>query len=315
MIASLGMTKAMVSVIIPCFNQAHFLEEAIESVLRQSWNSVEILVVDDGSTDATRIVATKFNEVKYLYQENQGVSTARNTGIKNSNGQYLVFLDSDDWLYPDAIITNIQLLIEKPYLAYVSGAYDFVDAESQHINETFNPIEDNHYIKLLEGNYIGSPAAVMYQRWAFDKNSFDSSVDACSDYDIYLNLARIYPVTHQTKKVAAYRKHNLNMSANIPIMLSTALIVLQRQKINLKNKEEKKAFERGIHNWKRYYSNLLAEKLLKYLNKNNPKLTGKEITILLNNFPVITKFFIYRLYFVLKNNFKRMLIPEHLFKS
>lgn len=287
MSAPAEMATALVSVVIPCFNQAHFLAEAIESVLQQSWPFLEVIVVDDGSTDDTRIVAATFNKVKYIYQENQGVSRARNAGIKNSKGQYLIFLDADDWLYPEAIVNNFQYLLKNPDLAFVSGAYDFVDANRQLINETYNPIAGDHYIKLLEGNYIGSPAAVMYQRWVFNDKSFDFTVDACADYDLYLQITRDHPVVHQTNKVAAYRKHNFNMSSNIGFMLSTALKVLQRQRGQLRSEAEKEAFKRGVCNWKRYYSKQIFIKLLKMKSLDDIKrnVDKKEINIFLQNFP------------------------------
>ncbi len=241
--------KALVSVIIPCYNQAHFLEEAINSVLRQSWPYVEVIVVDDGSTDATRLVATNFiNRINYVYQENQGLSKAGNTGIKKSRGQFLVMLDADDWLYPEAISKNIYYLIDDPALAFVSGSYDFVDVTSKLINEIYNPIHNNHYIKLLEGNYIGSPASVMYRRWGFDFFEFDSKLKVCEDYDLYLKVARDYPITHHTAKIAAYGQHVANMSANIPLMLSTTLQVLQKHGAKSRSEDEQEALKRGVRN-------------------------------------------------------------------
>src|SRR5688500_17070697 len=100
----------LVSVIITCFNQGHFLAEAISSVLKQTHKPLEIIVVDDGSTDNTKAVALNFPEVYYIYQNNAGLSDARNTGIDNSRGEYLVFLDADDWLYQDGIRTNLVCL-------------------------------------------------------------------------------------------------------------------------------------------------------------------------------------------------------------
>ena len=88
--------SGLVSVIIPCYNQAHFLDEAIESVLAQTYSNREIIVVDDGSTDNTATVARCHSPVGYIYQENAGPSAARNTGVKESRGEYLVFLDADD---------------------------------------------------------------------------------------------------------------------------------------------------------------------------------------------------------------------------
>src|SRR5215210_2105808 len=93
----------LVSVIIPCYNQAHFLGEAIESVLGQSYPNFEIVVVDDGSPDDTAEVAARYPEVRYICQDNQGLSAARNTGLGQSEGEYVVFLDADDRLLPEAL--------------------------------------------------------------------------------------------------------------------------------------------------------------------------------------------------------------------
>ncbi len=86
----------LVSIIIPCFNYGRYLRDAIESVISQGYPHKEIIVVDDGSSDETKQIAEKYQDVKYVYQDNQGLSAARNTGIKNSRGDFLVFLDADD---------------------------------------------------------------------------------------------------------------------------------------------------------------------------------------------------------------------------
>ena len=93
----------LVSVVIPCYNQAHFLGEAIESVFKQTYKHFEIVVVDDGSTDNTSEVARRYSGIRCIEQVNQGLSAARNTGIRESKGEYLVFLDADDRLYPIAL--------------------------------------------------------------------------------------------------------------------------------------------------------------------------------------------------------------------
>src|ERR687890_856397 len=96
----------LVSVVIPCYNQAHFLGEAIESVLAQSYPRFEIIVVDDGSTDDTSKVAARHPGGRYVYQNNQGVSAARNSGLARSEGEYVVFLDADDRLLPEALVAG-----------------------------------------------------------------------------------------------------------------------------------------------------------------------------------------------------------------
>lgn len=255
--------SSLVTVVIPCYNHGHYLGTAIESVLQQSYREVEILVVDDGSSDETANVAQSYDGVRYLYQKNQGLSAARNTGIANSRGAYLVFLDADDWLYPEALATNLRYLQQNPTSAFVSGAHDKVFTDRNTIVEESIRVDDKHFEKLLQGNYIGMHATVMYQRFVFDYFTFDFGMKTCEDYDLYLRIARKHPVIHHTDKIAAYRLHNTNMSSNIPQMLQDSLFVLQRQKPNLKSKDELNAYYSGRKIWKNYYSNLLYKKLIK----------------------------------------------------
>ena len=96
----------LISIIIPAFNAISFLPKAIESVLHQTYRNFEIIIIDDGSTDNTKSSIQESNFIRYFYQENQGLSSARNSGIQKSKGEYLVFLDADDWLEKDALQLN-----------------------------------------------------------------------------------------------------------------------------------------------------------------------------------------------------------------
>src|SRR5690349_1726872 len=93
----------LISVIIPCYNHGRYLIESVESILNQTYKNFEIIIVDDGSTDDTGFIARSMEGVQYVYQKNGGLPAARNTGIKISKGEYLVFLDADDWLLPVAL--------------------------------------------------------------------------------------------------------------------------------------------------------------------------------------------------------------------
>jgi glycosyltransferase involved in cell wall biosynthesis len=259
----------LVSVIIPCYNHGHFLPEAIASVLAQSYGPIEIVVVDDGSTDNTRQVAGRYPEVKYVYKENAGLSAARNTGIEKSTGDFLVFLDADDWLYKDAVETNLQFFLKNPEFAFVSGSYDrFLVAENIYQEEIVSLTLDPYW-HLLHGNFIGAPAVAMYQRWVFEKFRFDICLKACEDYDMYLNIFREYKVLHHSHKVAAYRTHTSNMSSNIPLMLASALKVLKRQKARLRTADEKRAYTNGKNLWKEYYCQALLKKIITNKSKTN----------------------------------------------
>src|SRR3978361_1076097 len=111
----------LITVVIPCFNHGRYLPDAIKSIQEQHYKNVEIIVVNDGSADDTEIVAKQFPGVIYIYQSNKGLSAARNTGIKKSNGSFLIFLDADDWLYGDSIDMNYRRLVAFPDAAFVSG--------------------------------------------------------------------------------------------------------------------------------------------------------------------------------------------------
>jgi len=115
-------------------------------------------------------------------------------------------------------------------------------------------ITDDHYINLLQGNYIGMHATVMYSRWVFNNFRYDTSLRACEDYDLYLNIARKFPVAHHTLLIAYYRIHGSNMSGDTKLMLNSVLSVLDRQENQLLNKEEKDSLKRGREIWREYYS-------------------------------------------------------------
>lgn len=255
--------QPLVSVIIPCFNHSRFLAEAIESVQKQDYGNMEIIVVDDGSTDNTREIAVAFANVKYVYQKNAGLSAARNQGIADSQGMFLVFLDADDVLYTEAISSNVEYFHRNPSCSFVSGWHDKVDEWLYPLEEDDEPevVTDNHYQAFLQGNYIGMHGAVMYQRRVFDEFLFDTSLPACEDYDLYLKVARKYPVGNHDKKLAAYRTHGKNMSGNLQFMLTQVLKVLKKQVPILLNGQEKEAWQQGVRNWKAYYGTRLYNQL------------------------------------------------------
>ena len=280
----------LVSVIIPCYNHGQYLQKAIDSIKNQNYPNVEIIVVDDGSSDITMEIAKNNPEVIYFYQINQGLSAARNTGIDISNGKYIVFLDADDWLFPQAIKTNISYLIKDKKLAFVSGSHQKFFIDKCLIQDYKIEVKENHYLNLLQQNYIAMHAVVMYSHWIFDKFRYDITLNACEDYDLYLHIAREYSIFHHNEKIAAYRLHNSNMSGNKQLMLETALFVLDRQFKHLKSNLEKKAYRKGKRIWKRYYSIEIYKKIIIY-----PEFASrKDILILLNHYPKLGIHYLYK---------------------
>jgi glycosyltransferase involved in cell wall biosynthesis len=254
-------SRPLVSVIITTYNHARYLPDAIDSVLRQTYGHVEMLVVDDGSTDHTAEIMTACPGINYIRQPHQGLSAARNTGIFNCTGDFVVFLDADDLLYPCAIEKNLAYFRQHPACAFVSGWHDRVD-EHKKLIETFenqSPGRD-HYHALLQGNYIGMHGAVTYRRGVFNAFLFDETLSCCEDYDLYLRIAGKYPVFSHDEKLAAYRIHNGNMSRDIPRMLRHVNKVLAKNTRHA-DREIRQLRRRGKKNWRAYYGRELYRRI------------------------------------------------------
>jgi glycosyltransferase involved in cell wall biosynthesis len=245
-----------VSVVIPCYKQAGFLAEAIESVLAQSHPHLEVIVVDDGSPDDTSDVAALYPRVRCIRQENQGLSAARNTGIRESKGEFLVFLDADDRLTPKALESGVQHLRQCPSAAFVAGRHRNIAIDGSPLPTRQRPdIGRDHYVELLRANYIGCPATVMYRRAVFDDVlGFDATVNPASDYDLYLRIARKFATSLHTEIVAEYRKHGDSMSNNHQLMLNHIARVLQSQLKEVSgNRRHEEACRTGIKFYQHLY--------------------------------------------------------------
>src|SRR6266480_255100 len=264
----------LVSVIIPCYNQAHFLHEAIQSALAQTYSHREIFIVDDGSTDNTAEVTSGFSGVRYIRQENAGVSTARNTGLKESRGEYLVFLDADDRLLPEALEIGVDCLRQHPTWAFASGHSRFITADGALLAPPAQLcVTRDHYLELLRGNYIWCPGSVIYRRNAFEVvKGFDTSLGPGADYDLYLRIARNYPVFCHNRFVAGYRLHSSSMSADPALMLQDTLKALDAQWDFVKGSDGYiEAFETGKKQCQSYYGCLqMADRIFKVVRDKVP---------------------------------------------
>lgn len=250
----------LVSVIVPCFNQGRFLGDAIGSVLRQSYHRHEIIVVDDGSTDNSAEVATRFADVRLLRQNHAGLSAARNTGLKASKGSRIVFLDADDRLLPCALETGTNRLDAHGDCAFAYGQYRVIAEDGRRIDCTPREyVQEEPYLRLLRTNYIGNQSVVVYRREIFDVvGGFNQSLAACEDYDLLLRITRDYSVYRHNETVAEYRQHDSNMSRNHDLMLKQSLSVLRSQwKYARGNKRAREAYRAGVANWRNLYGTKL----------------------------------------------------------
>ena len=176
--------KGAVSVIIPCYEQAHFLPDAIESALGQTHRKVEVIVVDDGSPDTTAEVVTRYPGVRCVRQENRGVAEARNAGFRASGGEYVLFLDADDRLTPNAVEAHLLCFAEHPEAGFVVGDIDQIAGDGSYIYSPRWPVlESNFYEELLKVNHVANTMGIMFRRSLVDAlGGFASAFEPAEDY-------------------------------------------------------------------------------------------------------------------------------------
>jgi glycosyltransferase involved in cell wall biosynthesis len=256
--------QPLVSILIPCYNQAHFLGEAIESALAQTYPHLEIVVVDDGSTDNIAAVVGRYPGVRCLRQENQGLSAARNTGLRHSIGERIVFLDADDRLMPQAIEVGLTCLRDHPECAFVYGHSRFVAFDGSLFHwQPRSQVDGDYYLALLRGCPIFATGSVMYRREIFEVvGGFNPSLSPAADYDLYYRIASQFPIRCHEETIAEYRKHGASMTRSGELMLRCNLAALRLQWKHVKGSRVRRdAYKAGIRFWKETWGRYVVEQI------------------------------------------------------
>lgn len=198
--------KPLVSIIIPTYNRREFVQEAIDSVLRQDYEAREVIVIDDGSTDGTEAALRRFPSVRYHAQANQGVSRARNHGLELAQGALICFLDSDDLWLPKKLSTQVALMVQQPEVR-VSYTDEIWIRRGRRVNPKKKHQKHSGWVfsQCLPLCTI-SPSSVMLRREVFDEvGCFDESLPVCEDYDLWLRVAARFPVAFTPEKLIIKR--------------------------------------------------------------------------------------------------------------
>jgi glycosyltransferase involved in cell wall biosynthesis len=252
----------LVSVVIPCYGQAHYLGEAIESVLAQTYPHLEVVVVDDESRDNASSVASRYPGVRCVREPNAGMAGARNAGIRHTNGDFLVFLDADDRLLPDAVEAGLRELQRNPACACAIGTYRRTSHDGVPIDTHAQPtVERDQYAQLMRDNWAGFPARAIYRRSLLEHvRGFDPDLDAAADFGFNLAIARQFPIASHEALVAEHREHGRNSSGDAGRMLVQTLATMRQQRGHVRGDSElRRAYRDGRRRWKRYWSDLLVE--------------------------------------------------------
>ena len=236
-------TIPKISIVIPTYNRADFILETIQSVFEQSFTDFEILVVDDGSTDKTREVLAKYIDEprfrSHFFEKNQGRSAARNYGMENAAGDYLMFLDSDDLLAPQALQVLFDLAAKFPESEVVAGGRNYIDNENKVLN-----LVDELAIKREISNeqvilgkvrtiYFCMGSYIIKSDLARRLKGFDVLQEPCEDFDFFIRYCDVARISAVKTPVVFIRRHDGN---TVPTRIFDTLIKIAEQNFDsLKN--------------------------------------------------------------------------------
>jgi glycosyltransferase involved in cell wall biosynthesis len=232
----------LVSVVCPAYNCGRFIKPALESVFLQSYRPIEVIVVDDGSTDSTPELLKSYREVSYLRQVNRGPSSARNIGIRAARGVYVAFLDLDDLWTPEKLSSQVAILESCPEAGlcfadmrlFSSGGGEELTMFQKYglTAEYFGHewVVDRVVAKLVTMNFIPTSSVVARKSALTHVGGFDEQFRKSEDWDLWLRMALRYPIIYSPKLVTLKRVHEVNTSRDSEGMNVASLQILEKLK-------------------------------------------------------------------------------------
>ncbi len=233
-------TLPRVSVIVPAYNAAWCVGRAVDSVLAQTWRDFELIVVDDGSRDGTaEILAGYGAAVRVVSKTNGGLSSARNAGIAAARGEYVAFLDADDWWLPGKLERQVALLDSRPSLLFCSTTTLVFTPEGRRLADWCCGAEKRPALQstalqsifAANAHVAGSGSAVMARREAFARaGGFDESLRSLEDIDMWMRLAALGGYACIDEPLTAIEKRGDSMSGNLDVMRAAAIRVMRKNR-------------------------------------------------------------------------------------
>lgn len=217
----------LVSVIIPTYNRADYIGETIESVLNQTYSPLEIIVIDDGSTDKTReVVANYLPRVRYIWQENAERGAARNHGLRIASGKFIAFLDSDDVWLPNKIEEDLKIFNSNPEAGLVYSDIQIIGADGKLKRELKREKKTGWVTEhLLRKNFVSVGAHLIRTQILRDIGGFreERQLSCSEDYETWVRLSTFTQFTHQPSATAKIRVHPNNSVKNIETSIRAVL--------------------------------------------------------------------------------------------
>lgn len=266
------MTRPLCSVIIPAYNAEKFIVDALDSVFAQNYSPIEVIVVDDGSTDKTAEVVREYrqsneqNKLKYICRKNSGPSGARNTGIKSSKSAYVAFLDADDMWTKGKLLKQIQLMEEHPDVGLLFGDSSRFSDEGNLVSSMLRKngynqdfFGDDFYVidaykKILANNNFITTGSVILRREYIEKiGFFDEELRHSEDVDFWLQIAFQYPIAYSKDLWLLRRIHKDNISEDLEVMHLGFIKVIRKHAEKYGEKIKEKGINVARCYQKKYY--------------------------------------------------------------
>lgn len=224
-----------VSVVIPAYNAAWCVAKAIDSVLAQDYRDFELIVVDDGSTDDTaKVLAAYGDAIRVIRKPNGGLSSARNTGIAAARGEFIAFLDADDWWLPGKLRLQMSSMRQNANIGFSSTTARVVDPDGNLVNIWACAHWDGPFLAHLFGSnadVAGSGSAVIARRSLFDQvGGFDETLRSLEDIDMWMRLAAVSEYACLEEPLTVILKRPDSMSRNLEVMREAALAVMTKNR-------------------------------------------------------------------------------------
>lgn len=274
------MKSPKVTVAVSTYNREKYINDCINSVLEQSYQDFELIIIDDGSTDNTRDVVQKYNDprIKYYYQNNSGQNSARNAGINYASADYVALMDSDDVWHPEKLEKQVEILEENPDIGLVYCGTELIDKNGKSCGRKPLVTHSGHILdKLLMTNFLYNGSCPLFRKSCIERvGLFDCSITRMTDWEFYLRFAIHYKFFGIDEYLLKYRIHNETMSHNFKDYESCGIKILEKvfndedlDSKYLKYKNEAIA-RRYSYLGKRYFENGFFQESRKYF-KNTIK--------------------------------------------
>ncbi|HEY8911410.1 MAG TPA: glycosyltransferase [Desulfosporosinus sp.] len=212
------MLPPKVSVVIPTYNHARYLPYALDSVINQSYPNIEVLVIDDGSTDETAEIVKPYSSIiNYIYKKNGGTPSALNLGLSTATGKYICWLSADDMLIGGKVSKQVGLMESDLSLGFSYTSFMVIDANGKKqydVNSFYFPDKQDMVKMLMDNCFINGSSVMMRSSALKEIGYFDESLPQAHDYDLWFRFLRHYSCGFLPEHLLAYRWHGKNMSQN-----------------------------------------------------------------------------------------------------